>query len=1511
MIKRISNFIVNKRILILAIMLLLAVISAFCSQFVEVNEDMTKYLPDDSNMKNGMELMEEEFPEMETSNTIRVMFDDLNRSQKEDILEKLAAIAYVDSVDYDIESSDYNKDNHTLYVLNFSCDYGSEEELAIESALDTEYNDYTMVWLKDDSELPSIPLRIIIVVMVILLTILFVMCGSWIEPILFLFTIGVAVVINSGTNLIMGSVASITNSISVILQLVLSIDYSIILMNRYRQEKKLEPDKVQAMKNALSNAFSSVASSSLTTVVGLLMLVFMSFKIGADLGIVLAKGVFISMVCVLTMLPGILLACDKLIVKTAKKEPHIPMNWAGRFSYKMRYVMTGLFVILFISAYILQQQTGIAYTLAKNDVIADVFPKDNMLVMIYENQDEDAVSDLAANLEKDENIKSVMGYSTILGKPYTSCELADALTDMGEDISLNSGVIDMLYYDYYKDGVTGTMTASEFLSFVSDTVMNDETFSGYIDDDMKEHVDMLTKFSNAGTLTKPMTADELADFFEMDASDINDLFLLYYIEHGGVPTDNMTLTAFSDFVINEVAKDAVYGSMFDETTVNKMSQLANFADSVKMTTPYTYHEIASMLDMDDDTAKLLFIYYYALSDNYDPGVMTLPEFVSFLQKDIAKDSTFSSYLNADTMRQIQTLALYTDTASLQKQRTANELSSMLGIDESMMKMIFILHNAQDVSGKTMSLTQFTSFLNSDLLNNPMLRSSFDEASIIQLQTLDALIQLTASNQEFTPEQMAQTLGMDENTIYQLYYLYFSSNEEFQSEAAAMTMTLPDFLTLLKANSSEEEQTQLAQMEQVITLAVSGQELTASQLSEITHMEEEQISVIFANQEPTVESMTLSAFLNIAIQECPDNIQLLQLNQLVQLAASGTLLDSSALAEMFGIEQVQVQQLFMLTLASQKTSSLASFTAFLVNDVLTDEAYAANFTEEQKTQLANMNQMVQLAASGTLLNPSALAAIFGMDEELIEMVFRLYYGNDISGKTMSLENTVDFILSDSVMRKYMNSTSIGQLQMMQQMIKASVNHTAFTYNKLAKLLGMDSNMLKILYTVHASKTEVRNWSVSMYTLVNFLVDNQDALNSAMGKSQMNSLTTAQAIINGSVNGISYTSDQLASLMGMSKDQDRQLYLLYTSRHGDTSGWTLSVKGFIDFIMDDVLSDSEYADKLDADTTDSLSSARTMVDAVIYGKPYTAAEMGILLGGLSEDLEPSMIELLYLYAESQQNTDPTWTMTLETLFNYMIDDVLHDSRFSSVIDPDMRQTLLDAQKTLDEGKEQLVSDQYSRLVITTSYPEEGEDTTAFLYKLEEYGNHNLNGNYYLVGSSAMNHEMQKTFDDEFRFITMLTVAAIFLIVALTFKSIVIPAILVLLVQCGVYITVTVTGLMSGSMYYLALLIVECILMGATIDYGILFTNYYRESRRLFDVKKALKKAYAGSIHTIMTSGLILVTVTGVVGGMFEEATVQAIVKTLSIGSFCAIVLILFILPGILAVCDKLVAKIPKHK
>lgn len=142
--KKTANFIVNKRGIVMSVILLLAIICAFLMQQVEINSDMTKYLADDSSMKIGLDLMEDEFPEMESSQTIRVMFQDLEREQKSEILSQLESIEYVESVDYDTESADYNKDNHTLYVLSTSYAYGSEEEVSIESALEKNFEQYDM-----------------------------------------------------------------------------------------------------------------------------------------------------------------------------------------------------------------------------------------------------------------------------------------------------------------------------------------------------------------------------------------------------------------------------------------------------------------------------------------------------------------------------------------------------------------------------------------------------------------------------------------------------------------------------------------------------------------------------------------------------------------------------------------------------------------------------------------------------------------------------------------------------------------------------------------------------------------------------------------------------------------------------------------------------------------------------------------------------------------------------------------------------------------------------------------------------------------------------------------------------------------------------------------------------------------------------------------------------------------------------------------------------------------------
>lgn len=235
---------------------------------------------------------------------------------------------------------------------------------------------------------------------------------------------------------------------------------------------------------------------------------------------------------------------------------------------------------------------------------------------------------------------------------------------------------------------------------------------------------------------------------------------------------------------------------------------------------------------------------------------------------------------------------------------------------------------------------------------------------------------------------------------------------------------------------------------------------------------------------------------------------------------------------------------------------------------------------------------------------------------------------------------------------------------------------------------------------------------------------------------------------------------------------------------------------------------------------------------------------------------------------------------------------------MLDGPFREEIDSMETELDESAAQLRGERYSLLMLNTTLPEESQEATAFFGDLIAQCSGRLQGDYYLIGNSAMSYEMEQSFAGEMLLITLLTAAAIFLVVAVTFRSLLIPAILVLLVQCGVYLTVTLIGLQGYSIYYLALLIVQCILMGATIDYSILFTNYYLESRRAMGAKEALAAAYNGSIHTILTSGLIMVLVTGAVGYLFSDPTIEQICQTISIGALCATLLILFVLPGLLA-------------
>lgn len=441
--KRLAERIMAHRRKILAAALLLCALCAYLAARVPINADMTKYLPGSSRMKQGIDRLQEEFSALSFPYTIRVMAKDLAPEEKETLERALQGIEYVGSAALTQE-----KEAYTLYTVSTQYPYGSAKEREIENSIRAMAQSGLDLTVQNDQTTGmDIPPLVFVLAVGILLLILFIMCGSWAEPFLFLAAIGIAILLNMGTNLVLGSVSQTTYSMSAILQLVLSMDYSIILMNRYRHQKKeteeaggagrmgdggesfAEREGIMAL--AWQKAFSSIAGSGMTTLAGLLMLVFMRFKIGRDLGLVLAKGVFLSMVCVLTVLPALIVQFDGLIARTKKGVPRIPVKGLTRFGYRARYALASFFPLLFLGCGYLQTRSQTSFALEADDAIAAVFPPENTIVLLYANAQENAAAQLSDQLEEEEREMQVFSWAATLGKQRTAEELAAYIVEMG------------------------------------------------------------------------------------------------------------------------------------------------------------------------------------------------------------------------------------------------------------------------------------------------------------------------------------------------------------------------------------------------------------------------------------------------------------------------------------------------------------------------------------------------------------------------------------------------------------------------------------------------------------------------------------------------------------------------------------------------------------------------------------------------------------------------------------------------------------------------------------------------------------------------------------------------------------------------------------------------------------------------------------------------------------------------------------------------------------------------
>lgn len=1099
--------------ILLLLTLVLTVVCGVLIPRVNVNSDMTKYLPDDSQMKQGLDVIQTEFQaDKLTVPSVKILFPNMSEERREAFSDSLKSLPGVSSVNV-VLSEDKQ---YSLFLFSLPEDVDMK---AFGRSIKKSYDGSgVIVETAQDGATP--PISILIIAALMIFVVLVSMAQSWLDPVLSLLTIGIAVVLNIGTNALLPSVSITTNYIVAILQAVLALDYSIVLMNRYRQELRDDRQPFEVINAAIRRAYPSILSSASTTIVGLLVLCLMRLKIGMDLGLVLAKGVFFCLICTFTVLPSLLLLMGKAMQKCSKKTFVVPTDRLGRFVTGHKVSMAIFFLLLFSASFYFSRKTNISFSTKGESEIAKIFPETNPYVIIYDLSDEDAIFSLADSLSSVPGVTSVVSYPTLLKQQYNADEMLDYISRLSLEFSeyipvndyqdmLTPEIIRMLYS--MRSGVSQQfqITFPEMMSFVADNCAENPLFQDFIEEDMRAQMTLLRPLLDSEFPTIDDMPQEESVFEEPE-------------EEIALPLDTFQQRSEEEPMADTITP------VQEEPAVEE---------------PMPVVETKEETQMEEVTI-----------------VQSAPDSISIVA---LMRTLYSTYGDADT----KYLASIVDTKMLQKPMLISEMSAYLGSSRTQTTMVFTLH------------------------------------------------------------------------------------------AAARYLTPIEFVH------------------------------------------------------------------------------------------------------------------------------------FLTDDLFHRKSMASMVTDEQKRTMLLIRRIMDYAMDDAYLNSHQLSQLL-----------------DEYGLVMEAEDIRELMLPKPVMT----------------VVKRAVETTA-------EPEAPDSLTLR----ANSAKAEQQ-------------AAEKDSMPTAVVLPEKEAVLPAQPIVKKPLKKKPQAAPQLS-------EAERQAEVFV-----------------------------RLMEKKD--------------------RAYTASEMASNFRQLGQNLDETTVSLLYSYYASVCAYDDQVTMSTEEMLSYVTDSLLSDPRVSSFIDEEMRASTISTQEQIRESMHLLCSDQHAVMLVLTDLPVESESTYQFTRFLHEQADQALSSPYYMIGESVMLDEMKAGFNDELMRITIFTILAIFLIVCISFRSVVVPTILVMTVLTAVYVNVIFSGLVSGQILYLAYLIVQSILMGATIDYGILYANYYKENRKTHSTRESAVAAYHGSIRTIMTSGLIMILGPGIMAIFIEDVTISSIVGCLAIGAAVAIVLILTVLPAVLVALDR---------
>lgn len=424
--KKISRQIVDKRVIIMIAFLAACVYCALSIIRVHVNNDITSFLPPDTDTRRGLTIMENEFTTYASAN---VMLANTTYERASAAAEKIETLEHVTGVTFD-NSPAHFVDSAALLTISFDGTSDDENVIAAMNeirSLTAGFDTYTSSDIGADllGEIAQQMVGVVALAAVVIMAVLLFTSRSYFEVVIFLIVFSVAALLNMGTNFWLGEISSITNSIAVILQLALAIDYAIIFSHRYQDEIDRFPTEREALIEALSKSIVEISSSSLTTISGLVALMLMQFRLGYDLGLVLSKGILCSLITVFLLMPGLIASFFRPLRRTTHKS-HVPdiTGW-GRFLMKTRFGFVAVFVIILPLAIWCSSRTEYAFNDAGIDElkysesraaarkITGTFANDTTIAVLVPSGNYEAEKQFLRDAAELDNVKTVTGLANI------------------------------------------------------------------------------------------------------------------------------------------------------------------------------------------------------------------------------------------------------------------------------------------------------------------------------------------------------------------------------------------------------------------------------------------------------------------------------------------------------------------------------------------------------------------------------------------------------------------------------------------------------------------------------------------------------------------------------------------------------------------------------------------------------------------------------------------------------------------------------------------------------------------------------------------------------------------------------------------------------------------------------------------------------------------------------------------------------------------------------------------